>query len=64
MCINSILFKMDSIKRQLGLGDGRWWFFPGGGSPILLLYGVLLIVALTPGGSVEGYRVQKRGEIF
>nr|XP_029719928.1 uncharacterized protein LOC109429575 isoform X1 [Aedes albopictus] len=60
MCINIILYKMDSIKRQLGLGDDRRWFLPGGGSSLLLLYGILTIMALTPGGSVEGYSVQKR----
>ncbi|XP_021703762.1 mucin-17 isoform X2 [Aedes aegypti] len=53
MCINIILFKMDSIKRQLGV-------LPGGRSSLLLLYGVLVIMALTPGGSVQGYSVQKR----
>lgn len=57
MCINIILFKMDSIKRQLGV-------LPEGRSSLLLLYGVLVIMALTPGGSVQGYSVQKRGEPF
>ncbi|XP_062548952.1 uncharacterized protein LOC134213690 isoform X2 [Armigeres subalbatus] len=57
MSIHSILFKMDNIKRLMGFGDGRRWFFAGGGSPILLLYGVLMIMALT---SAEGYSVQKR----
>ncbi|XP_058815483.1 uncharacterized protein LOC131678994 [Topomyia yanbarensis] len=60
MGLNSVLLKMDGIRRRVRLASARRWSFSGPSCMLLLLYGFLVIVTLTPSSTVAGIRTKRK----